>query len=105
MVVFGASGDLTRRKLVPGLFKLYCRGFLRESFALEGGSSREYDDESFREQLAKGIRKFAELDTSSAGKVEEMSQKICYVFLDTKNSRDCQKIQLRLENQSYHIDH
>jgi glucose-6-phosphate 1-dehydrogenase len=97
LVIFGASGDLTRRKLVPGLFNLYCRGFLPDSFALLGVSRSEYDDDSFRERLAKGIREFAQVDTSNAGKVEEMCQKICYVSLNTKNPEEYQKIQLQLE--------
>jgi glucose-6-phosphate 1-dehydrogenase len=97
LVIFGASGDLTQRKLVPGLFNLFCRGLLPDSFALLGVSRTPYDNELFRERLAKGIREFAQVDTSNAGKVEEMCQKIGYVSLDTKNPEEYQKIQLQLE--------
>ena len=36
IVIFGASGDLTRRKLVPSLYDLYCQGLMPERFAVMG---------------------------------------------------------------------
>ncbi len=36
MIVFGASGDLTRRKLMPALYNLHCDGLLHDNFAIVG---------------------------------------------------------------------
>ncbi len=58
-VVFGASGDLTRRKLVPALYQLAKRGLLPESFAMLGVARREYSDDAFREEMAAGVREFS----------------------------------------------
>ena len=50
LVIFGASGDLTRRKLMPSLFELYVRGLLPKRFAILGASRSEYTDDTFRQQ-------------------------------------------------------
>ncbi|AKJ64246.1 glucose-6-phosphate dehydrogenase [Kiritimatiella glycovorans] len=56
MILLGASGDLTRRKLVPALFQLYRSGLMPGRFAIIGVARRPYDDPSFRERLREGIR-------------------------------------------------
>jgi glucose-6-phosphate 1-dehydrogenase len=55
-VIFGASGDLTRRKLVPALFGLHREKLLPEGFAVLGVSRTPYTDDSFRERLAEEAR-------------------------------------------------
>ncbi len=57
MVVFGASGDLTRRKLMPAIFQLWCENHLPESTAIIGYSRSAKTDESFRTELCDSIRK------------------------------------------------
>ena len=59
LVIFGASGDLTRRKLMPSLFELYVRGLLPKRFAILGASRSEYTDDTFRQQQREGIRRSA----------------------------------------------
>ena len=54
VVIFGASGDLTRRKLVPALFTLYRRGMLPEHFAVVGTARSSLDDAAFRARMADG---------------------------------------------------
>ena len=49
LVIFGASGDLTERKLLPALLDLYCQNLMPDSFAILGVSRTKYSDESFRE--------------------------------------------------------
>ena len=58
-VIFGASGDLTKRKLIPALFNLGCLGLLPDRFAVLGVAITPGDDASFREQMTEDIRKFA----------------------------------------------
>ena len=52
MVIFGASGDLTARKLIPGLYELYGRGLLPERFAVLGAGRTAMSDEQFRAAMA-----------------------------------------------------
>lgn len=51
IVIFGASGDLTCRKLIPALHHLFVNKLLPENFAILGASRSNYTDESFREHL------------------------------------------------------
>lgn len=60
IVIFGASGDLSLRKLVPGLFSLYRKGRLPEEFNILGFSSSQMNDEAFRTKLQQGVEKFGE---------------------------------------------
>ncbi|MBT0892559.1 glucose-6-phosphate dehydrogenase [Geobacter hydrogenophilus] len=55
MVVFGAAGDLTWRKLVPALYNLYLDGRLPERFAIVGVARQEMDDGGFRRKLREGV--------------------------------------------------
>jgi len=56
LVVFGASGDLTRRKLVPAIYQLAQRGLLPERFAMLGVARREWNDDVFRVEMNAGVR-------------------------------------------------
>jgi glucose-6-phosphate 1-dehydrogenase len=56
MVVFGASGDLVQRKLLPSIAEIHRRGLLSEHFCLLGCSRTEYSDEQYREIAADSIR-------------------------------------------------
>ena len=58
MLVFGASGDLTKRLLVPALYNLACDGLLSENFALLGSAMDPLTTESFRERMTADIKKF-----------------------------------------------
>jgi glucose-6-phosphate 1-dehydrogenase len=59
IVIFGASGDLTQRKLIPSLFNLFRKGRLREPFRIIGHSNSDFSDVAFRRHLAGGLREHA----------------------------------------------
>src|SRR5919206_232665 len=54
MVIFGASGDLAKRKLLPALYNLAHEGALPERFNLIGAARRDQSDDDFRE-VARGL--------------------------------------------------
>lgn len=56
MIIFGAGGDLTKRKLIPALFHLCHGGLLPDTFAVLGLDRRAIDDQGFRELLADEAR-------------------------------------------------
>jgi glucose-6-phosphate 1-dehydrogenase len=64
IVIFGASGDLTRRKLVPALHSLACDGLLSPSTHVVGVGRTEFDDEGFRRHLREGVEAYARLKPS-----------------------------------------
>ncbi|MEX2672303.1 MAG: glucose-6-phosphate dehydrogenase, partial [Phycisphaeraceae bacterium] len=59
IVIFGASGDLTKRKLVPALYDLYQAKLLTNNFAVIGISRTKYSDDQFRDYLKKHAQKFS----------------------------------------------
>src|SRR5262245_61315166 len=58
MVIFGASGDLTKRLLMPALYNLLLDGLLPKQFAIVGVAMDEMTTEAFRERMSKDIREF-----------------------------------------------
>jgi glucose-6-phosphate 1-dehydrogenase len=58
LVIFGGTGDLTRRLLMPALRNLRRDGLLAENFALIGLGSRDIGDEGFRQHLREGMEHF-----------------------------------------------
>jgi glucose-6-phosphate 1-dehydrogenase len=55
-VIFGASGDLTRRKLIPGLFELHVAGLLSPRTAVVGISRSPFSDDQFRDRMKEGCQ-------------------------------------------------
>jgi glucose-6-phosphate 1-dehydrogenase len=70
MVIFGATGDLTKRKLLPSLYNLFLNGLLPRDFALVGAVRRPMDDEGLREQLTAAIREFSPQPVDAASWAE-----------------------------------
>jgi len=59
MVIFGASGDLTKRKLIPALYNLAKENLLSKEFALVGMARNEMTSEQFRDMISKEIGEYA----------------------------------------------
>lgn len=59
LVIFGATGDLTRRKLMPALFALDVLKLLPETFVILGVGRRDLSDDSFRSDMHKGLTEFS----------------------------------------------
>src|SRR5436309_956317 len=59
MVIFGAAGDLTKRKLIPALYNLRESNLLPDNFAVIGVARAEMNDEEFRRRLRDDMREFA----------------------------------------------
>src|SRR5437870_1105506 len=59
LVIFGASGDLTRRLLMPALYNLLCDGLLPARFAVLGMAMDELTSDEFRERMTREIRSFS----------------------------------------------
>ena len=59
IVIFGASGDLTHRKLVPALYNLERKGRLPENTQIVGFARRPYSDSTFRDLVGEGVKQFS----------------------------------------------
>src|SRR5918993_5420585 len=59
LVIFGASGDLTKRKLIPALYNLALEKRLPQRFAVVGYARSEMTDEEFRDKMRAAVKEFS----------------------------------------------
>ncbi len=59
IIIFGASGDLTRRKLIPSLLNLFCKDRMPENWQIIGVSRTKMSDEEFRQGLKESMLQLA----------------------------------------------
>jgi glucose-6-phosphate 1-dehydrogenase len=87
IVIFGASGDLTSRKLVPALYRLFVKGRLPEGSRIVGVSRSHFEHQQWRDLLRDSTAQFAEgLFTSESWKT--FSENIYYHAGDIEKSSD-----------------
>src|SRR5512140_1707361 len=77
IIIFGASGDLTWRKLVPALYNNYIKGRLTGCKEIVGFARRPFTDDTFRQRLQEGVKTFTP-DTFDQAKWDEFSAKLVY---------------------------
>ena len=91
IVIFGASGDLTQRKLIPALYNLFRKKRLPKDLRIIGFARRSYDDVIFRGILQEGVRKFA-ADVYQEDIWLEFSRQITYFQGNLTNQEDFEKL-------------
>jgi glucose-6-phosphate 1-dehydrogenase len=79
LVIFGASGDLARRKLLPAIYNLSRRGRLPAHFAVIGVARTEMDDEAFRRQFRASLQEFAGLGKEQDQVAESLASRMFYI--------------------------
>ncbi|MDX2443133.1 MAG: glucose-6-phosphate dehydrogenase [Bacteroidales bacterium] len=95
-VIFGASGDLTKRKLVPALYSLYVQNLLPEKFAVLGVSRSQFSDMEFRSAMKLAIEEFKEVDNGD--RVDEFIQKIYYTTIQFNDVSTYLTLKKSIEN-------
>lgn len=85
IVIFGASGDLTKRKLIPALYSLYLRGRLPKGINIVGVARRPYDDQLFHATLEPWV---AKLSDHTAAAWAAFRERIAYVKVDLNTPDD-----------------
>ena len=105
LVIFGASGDLATRKLIPSVFELYMNGSLPEGYAVLGVSRSEYTDEAFREKMRKGILQFSKYKEVAEEKMNAFLQMLYYISIDTQKGEDYAKVKAKIKelNQAHDL--
>ncbi|NIN95854.1 MAG: glucose-6-phosphate dehydrogenase [Anaerolineae bacterium] len=97
IVIFGASGDLTRRKLVPALFSLYVKGRLPSGTRIVGFAKDELTDEAFRTHLRSGVEEFgAPLLNTAAW--DAFATNVRYLPGDFTELDDCRRLRAEVDD-------
>src|SRR6266550_1498003 len=93
MVIFGGSGDLTSRKLVPALFNLFIDGYLPDDFVVAGIGRTDYGgEEKYRGHLLEGVKEFSRRKNGIDEAWKKFSEKVCYLEFDVKDDASFQQI-------------
>jgi glucose-6-phosphate 1-dehydrogenase len=98
LVIFGASGDLTARKLIPALFSLKSQDLLPEKFTILGIGRTKITTEEFREKMKAAIITFSEEVVSDSDKISAFAEYLYYLSMDTSQQSDYEKMKLLLKD-------
>lgn len=96
MVIFGATGDLTSRKLFPALYNLSVDGQLPENFVCIGFARRDKNDAQFRQEMYEAIAKFSRNKPIDEELWREFSRKIFYHKSDFHEDEGYESLRTRL---------
>ena len=88
ILVFGASGDLTSRKLIPAMFQLSQQSYLSARCPIVGVARREKTDDEFRAEMREMVRTRLGNDRFDPQKWEQFSRQLFYRQLDISNPAD-----------------
>ncbi len=95
LVIFGASGDLTHRKLVPALFELFNQRRLPSEFALLGCARRKWTNEEFRSKMEDALGSTV---ANNPIAWKQFSEGLFYQSIDLQHPEDLVKLKERLED-------
>lgn len=90
LVIFGASGDLTKRKLLPALFDLYQQNLLPDNFAVLGASRSALSDDDFRKRADEFL--------PASDQLEEFKKILFYEPVQNNSTNDFAPLKQRLES-------
>jgi glucose-6-phosphate 1-dehydrogenase len=82
LVIFGATGDLSRRKLLPAVFGLWQDGLLGSAFNIIGVGRQEMSDEQFKDYAIEALKTSKETDAPQPGSLEKFRELLYYEFGD-----------------------
>ena len=95
LVIFGASGDLTQRKLIPALFELFKQRRLPSEFAVIGCARRPWSDNEFRQKMKIALGDQIKMNTKAW---DEFSAGLFYESINLQHQEDLIKLKERLDD-------
>jgi glucose-6-phosphate 1-dehydrogenase len=106
IIIFGASGDLARRKLIPALYELASQQCLARHFAIVGFARTPMSDDAFRDAAANAVRQHSGGRAIDAGKLRDFLQWFRYVSGDYDAPEAFQRLnrQARELDRQYHLE-
>src|SRR5208283_275783 len=96
VVIFGANGDLTKRKLLPALYRLAYERRIPQTFAVIGNSRTAMSDDDFREKMKESVQKFLEDSPFDESIWESFAKGLYYIAGDLQDPQCYQSIANKL---------
>lgn len=82
LIIFGGSGDLNKRKLIPAFYNLYLDNHMPEKYAIIGMGRTEFSDDSFRDMLKENLNKFSRRGSVNNQEWKPFAENIAYQVSD-----------------------
>ncbi len=98
LVIFGGTGDLAKRKILPGLFRRFCSGQIPEGARIVGAARSEMDDTAYRQMVAEAIREFSGGDACEDGTLDDFLTRVGYTHVDATGETGWEALKARLRN-------
>src|SRR5689334_7451084 len=92
ILIFGGSGDLAHRKLLPALYNLYLDNYLPDNVFIVGIGRTEYSEASYRAYIRDGIEKFSRRKNGIEAHWKNFSRQIDYIKADLTKPRTYQQV-------------
>jgi glucose-6-phosphate 1-dehydrogenase len=102
-VIFGASGDLAKRKLIPAIFDLFKCGHLPPEFTVLGVSRSAWSDDEFRINVF-SKNELLDLSGESPETIKQFDKKLFYLSIDTNNGSEYRLLAQRLDELNRQFD-
>ena len=96
IVIMGSTGDLARRKLIPALFQLACKGRLPKGLRIAGFARPEYSDDQYREYMWESVQEFGQLAVRR-DEWAQFARQLFYVGGDLGSPQDYIRLRQRVE--------
>src|SRR5918911_3063799 len=92
VIIFGATGDLTKRKLVPALYRLVQERLVPGEFAVVGAARSEMSHEDFRAKMKEAVQQFSEAKRVDDEVWDSFAQGLYYVPVNIDQPADYQQL-------------
>ncbi len=99
LVIFGGTGDLAQRKILPALFRRYCAGQWPKDVLIVGAARSDHNDESFRALVAESLRQLVPVLSARHAVLNEFLQRIVYSRVDALSNEGWEGLAKRLDPQ------
>jgi glucose-6-phosphate 1-dehydrogenase len=91
-VIFGGTGDLTKRKLIPAFYHLFLDGWLPEHFAVIGLGRSPFNDANYQDRLQEGLKEFSRSGDPTDEKWDQFRNGLYYLQSDVNNPESYQQL-------------
>ena len=88
IVIFGASGDLTARKLIPAIYSMSCQKMMPEKYAILGVGRSKITNEEFRKKMTEAIISFSEEKVTEDSHLSSFTESLNYISMDDYSATD-----------------
>lgn len=93
LVIFGGTGDLARRKILPGLFRRFCAGQMPPSARIVGAARTELDHAGYREMASEAIKEFGGTTAANPDKLNAFLDTVYYFAIDALGDDGWEELQ------------